>query len=132
MKSPLPIVIASLALLLSACASTLNVLDDVERGQTEAQATAAVRATPAWTFENDKTKYIVYGFIATFLDMYDNTITYYYIKLERGKVVDKGMMSKRQREEIKMLDPGFDTDQLIRQPAKPDQAAIAREHATHS
>lgn len=114
------------AFLLSACASTLNVLDHVERGQSEAQATAAVRAQPAWTFENAKTKFIVYGFVATFLDMYDNTITYYFIKLENGKVVDKGMMSKRQREEIKVLDPDFDTDQLIRQPAKPDQVSNIR------
>lgn len=103
------------------CASTLNVLDDVRPGQTEQQATQAVRATPAWTFENEKTTYIVYGFIATFFDMYDNTITYYFVKLENGIVVDKGMVSKRQRDEIKLIDAGFDTDQLIRQPGKQEQ-----------
>ena len=102
--------------LLSACASTLNVLDDVRIGQSETQARESVRATPRWTFENEKTKYIVYGFIATFLDMYDNTITYYFVKLEDGKVVNKGMLRKRERNEIKVIDPNFDTNKLIRQP----------------
>ncbi len=102
--------------LLSSCARTLNVLDDVQKGQGEIQAIESVRATPTWIFENEKTKYVVYGFIATFLDMYDNTITYYFVKLQDGKVVDKGMVGKRERDEIKMIDPKFDTNRLIRQP----------------
>lgn len=80
------------------------------------QAMESVRATPAWIFEKERTKFIVYGFIATFLDMYDNTITYYFVKLEDGKVVDKGMLGKRERNEIKMIAPDFDTYRLIRQP----------------
>ena len=104
------------AILLSGCASTLNVLDNVRIGQSETQVRESVRATPTWTFENEKAKFIVYGFIATFLDMYDNTITYYFVKLEDGKVVKKGMLRKRERNEIKMIDPDFDTNKLIRQP----------------
>lgn len=75
-------------------------------------------AAPAWTIENETTTYLIYGFIATFLDMYDNTVTYYFVKLENGQVVDKGMVSKKQREEIKTIDPEFDTDKLIRQSQK--------------
>ena len=106
------------ALFVSACASTLNILDDVRRGQSEAQAKEAVRDTPTWTIENERTTYLIYGYIATFLDLYDNTITYYFVKLEEGRVVDKGMVRKRQRNEIKVIDPNFDTSKLIRQPNK--------------
>ena len=108
------------ALFVSACASTLNLLDDVRRGQSEAQAKEAVRDTPTWTIENERTTYLIYGYIATFLDLYDNTITYYFVKLEEGRVVDKGMVRKRQRDEIKVIDPNFDTSKLIRQPNKVD------------
>lgn len=117
MRQPI-IAILVAVILLSACASTLNVLDNVRTGQSEMQAKESVRATPAWTFENERTKYLVYGFIATFLDMYDNTITYYFVKLEDGKVVNKGMLRKRERNEIKMISPDFDTNKLIRQPGK--------------
>lgn len=85
-------------------------------GQNEAQGKGSVRDTPAWEIGNEKTKYIIYGYIATFLDMYDNTVTYYFVKLENDKVVDKGMVGKRERNEIKIIDPGFDTDKLIRRP----------------
>ena len=108
------------ALFVSACASTLNLLDDVRRGQSEAQAKEAVRDTPTWTIENERTTYLIYGYIATFLDLYDNTITYYFVKLEEGRVVDKGMVRERQRDEIKVIDPNFDTSKLIRQPNKVD------------
>lgn len=115
MKHSITVVLVA-AILLSACANMLNVLDHVRVGQNEMQAKEFVSATPKWSFENEKTKYIVYGFIATFLDMYDNTITYYFVKLENGNVVDKGMLGKRERNEIKMIDPNFDTNKLIRQP----------------
>jgi hypothetical protein len=110
-------------LLLPACANTLNVLDDVRVGQSETQARDSVRETPKWTFENEVTKYLVYGFVATFLDAYDKTVTYYFVKLHDGKVVDKGMIGKRERNEIKTIDPDFDTDKLIRQPRNPQGQA---------
>lgn len=102
------------AFLLSACASTLTALDDVRVGQGEEQAKASVYDQPTWTFEDKRTKYLVYGYIVTFLDMYDNTVTYYFVKLEDGKVVDKGLVGKKERKEIQRLAPEFDTDQLIR------------------
>ncbi len=71
---------------------------------------------PIWTFGNEKTKYFVYGYIATLLDGYDNTVTYYFVKLENGNVVDKGMLGVKERNEIKVLAPDFDTDKLIRRP----------------
>lgn len=104
------------ALFVSACASALNVLDNVQRGQSEEQAKEAVRTTPKWTIENERTTYLVYGYIVSPFDMADNTVTYYFVKLEEGRVVDKGMVRKRQRDEIKVIDPDFDTTQLIRQP----------------
>jgi len=111
-----------IAILLSGCASTLDVLDDVRKGQSEAQATASMhRDDPKFIFENKTTKYLVYGYIATFFDMYDNTVTYYFIKLKDGKVVDKGMVRDKQRREIKLIDPNFDTSRLIRQPNKVSQ-----------
>jgi uncharacterized lipoprotein len=42
--------------LLSACASTLNVLDNVRNGQREKEAMGSVGATPTLIFENQKTK----------------------------------------------------------------------------
>ena len=104
-------------ILLSACASTLNVLDDVQLGQDAVQAEESVQFPKSWVVENEKTKYIIWGFIATFFDIYDNTITYYFVKLEDGKVVDKGMVQKRDRSEIKIVDPSFDTEQLKRRPS---------------
>lgn len=94
-------------LLISACAHTLNVLDRVQPGQSEAEALKAVQATPQRTVTDGKTKYIVYGFIATFLDMYSNTVTHYYIKLENGKVVDKGILREGVIRDIKKIDPQF-------------------------
>jgi len=95
------------AVLLSACAHTLNVLDRVQPGQSEAEALKAVQGTPQRTVTDGKTKYIVYGFIATFLDMYSNTITHYYVKLEDGKVVDKGILREEVIRDIKRIDPQF-------------------------
>jgi hypothetical protein len=108
------ITIAFLAVvLLSACASTLNVLDNVRDGQSEKEAMESVGATPTLIFENQKTKSILYGFIATFIDMYDSTITYYFVRLEDGVVVDKGMVGRRERDEIKVMAPDFDINRLF-------------------
>jgi hypothetical protein len=91
----------------SACAHTLNVLDRVHLGQTEAEALKAVQATPQRTVTEGKTKYIVYGFIATFVDMYSNTVTHYFVKLEDGKVVEKGILREEVVRDIKKIDPQF-------------------------
>jgi hypothetical protein len=113
--SPLVFLLTS-GVLLSGCANMLNILDDVQLGQNAVQAEESVRSPKSWVIENEKIKYIIWGYIATFSDMYDNTITYYFVKLEDGKVVDKGMVRRRQRSEIKIVDPSFDTEQLKRRP----------------
>lgn len=95
------------AIALSACAHTLNVLDRVHAGQSEAEALEAVQARPQLTVTDGKTTYIVYGFIATFVDMYSNTVTYYYVKLEDGKVVEKGILREEVVRDIKKIDPQF-------------------------
>lgn len=92
---------------LSACAHTLNVLDRVHLGQSEAEVLKSVQATPQRMVTDGKTKYIVYGFIATFVDMYSDTVTHYYVKLESDKVVDKGILREEVIREIKRIDPQF-------------------------
>ncbi len=99
-----------LVALLAGCAHTLNVLDRVQLGQGETEALQAVQATPSRIVDGGNTKYIVYGFIATFVDMYSETVTHYYIKLENGKVVAKGMLRREVVKEIRILDPEFPYD----------------------
>jgi hypothetical protein len=95
------------AALLSACAHSLNVLDRVHLGQSEAEALQSVQATPQRTVDGGRTKYIVYGFIATFVDMYSNTVTHYFVKLENGKVVDKGILRGEVVQDIRKIDSTF-------------------------
>jgi hypothetical protein len=67
----------------------------------------AVGGAPDRTVEGEKTKYLLWGFIATFLDMYSKTVTHYYVKLEDGRVVDKGILRGEIIEDIKKIDPQF-------------------------
>jgi len=95
------------ALLLSSCAHTLNVLDRVRPGQSESEAVTAVGGAPNRTVDGGRTKYLLWGFIATFLDMYSETVTHYYVKLEDGRVVDKGILRGEIIGDIKKIDAQF-------------------------
>jgi hypothetical protein len=57
--------------------------------------------------DGGRTKYLLWGFIATFLDMYSETVTHYYVKLEDGRVVDKGILRGEIIDDIKKIDPQF-------------------------
>jgi hypothetical protein len=54
-----------------------------------------------------QTKFLLWGYIATFLDMYSETVTHYYVKLEDGRVVDKGILRGEIIDDIKKIDPQF-------------------------
>jgi hypothetical protein len=57
--------------------------------------------------DGGRTKYLLWGFIATFLDMYSETVTHYYVKLEDGRVVDKGILRGEIIDDVKKIDPQF-------------------------
>jgi hypothetical protein len=108
MRRRLLLAVLLAAPLLSGCAHTLNVLDDVRIGQSEPEVMKAMsRQKPARAVEGGTTKYLIWGYIATFLDMYSNTVTHYYVKLERGRVVDKGILRGEIIDDIRKIDPSF-------------------------
>lgn len=112
MRWQLPLALLA-AVLLSACASTLNVLDDVNEGLTELEAMDSVRGTPTRVLEGGDTKYLVYGFSATFLDMDDDAITDDFVNIQDGRVGDEGMVGMKEGSEIHRIGPEFDTDRLL-------------------
>lgn len=104
------IVIAVLALggSVLACARTMNALDPVRVGMTEAQVADSVRGQVAHTVERGSTKYVFYGYIATFIDMYRERVTYYFVHFENGRVVRRGMLTAAVARQVRALDPTFD------------------------
>lgn len=113
MKKRLSIVTAILAAVtLIACAHTSNVLNDVKIGMNRVEAIKSVGNKPL-SYVQGSTEFILYRVGASFSSLYsDNPWTIFFVKLEDGKVVDKGVVGWAERRALKRIDPDFDISKL--------------------
>ena len=100
------------ALLLSACAHLNNTLDDVKIGMDREQA---IRSVPhrGETLRQGATEYLLYRVGASFYSLYsDNPWSVLFLRLEGGKVVDKGVVGIIEEARIKRINPNFNLREL--------------------
>jgi hypothetical protein len=97
---------------LAGCAHLSNVLSDVKTGMDRHEAVTHVDAKPRSYVRGD-TEYLVYSFGVSFSSLYsDHPWTLYFVKLQAGKVVDKGVLGSAEERAIHEIDPGFDREKL--------------------
>ena len=97
-----------------ACAHSVNTLDKVTIGMPKSDVLQNVNVTPHFVSEG-ATEYIIYPVMASFFAMYDDTpYSLLYVRLDNGLAVAKGIVDKREEQEIKRIDPSFDLDALRR------------------
>ena len=94
---------------LAACAHLVNVLDDVKIGMTRDQAVASAKGRPTPSYlRGGSTEYVLFSVVTNFHSMYGeypNDILY--IRLENGRVVDKGVVGAHEEVSIRKVSPTF-------------------------
>jgi len=97
-------------LLLSACAQ-LGAMDmrKAEIGMSREQAIASIQGNPTPYFlKNGSTEYVLFRLIPSFIAMYsDHPYEVFFIRLENGKVVDRGLVGGSEEEKIKRVSSTF-------------------------
>jgi len=94
------------------CAHMSNVLNNVKIGMNRFEAISSVKEYPR-SYVQGSTEFILYRFGVTFFSLYsDNPWTIYFVKLEDGKVVDKGVVGWAERRALRRIDPEFDIRKL--------------------
>ena len=95
------------ALLLSACAHQSNTLNDVQIGMDRERAIRSVQHQAIRQVHGD-TEYLFFRVGASFSSLYsDHPWTVFFVRLESGKVVDKGVVGFFEEIRIKRLNPDF-------------------------
>lgn len=85
-------------------------LDDVKIGMKREQALRSVNAAP-FSFEQGTTEYLIYQVVASFTAMYrDNPNSVLFVRLEKGVVVDKGVVGRSEEARIQRINPAFDLE----------------------
>lgn len=94
---------------LSACAHVVNTLDDVKIGMSREQAVSSASGSPTpYYLKGDTTEYVLFRVVTNFYSMYGeypNDILF--IRLENGRVVDKGVVGAPEEQRIKNVSPSF-------------------------
>ncbi len=110
MRSSLPKVVLMLAVVwLSACAHVVNTLDDVKIGMSREQAVGSASGSPTpYYLKGETAEYVLFRVVTNFYSMYGeypNDVLF--IRLENGKVVDKGVVGVSEEQRIRKLNPSF-------------------------
>ena len=100
-------------LLLSACASLNNTLDNVKIGMDREQAVRSVGRSPKYAPGQGTTEYLLYQVGASFFSLYsDYPWSVLFVRLENGTVVDKGVVGFLEERRIKRISSTFNLREL--------------------
>lgn len=99
------------AMTLMACAHTVDLLDRVQIGMEREQTIRNVSSNPSQTIKQAGTEYLLYTLVTSVSQAYSNTHSVLFVRLENGRVVDKGVVGRGKAAEIKKLAPWFDLDE---------------------
>ena len=95
---------------LAACAH-LGAMDmqKAEIGMNRGQAIASIQGNPTpYYLGSGPTEYVLFRMVPSFTSMYsDHPYAVYFIRLENGKVVDRGLVGKSEEDRIKQVSPTF-------------------------
>ncbi len=96
-------------LVLSACAHTVNTLDDVKIGMDRQRAVESASGSPTpYYLKNEATEYVLFRVVTNFYSTYSeypNDILF--IRLENDRVVDKGVVGTAEEQKIRRISPAF-------------------------
>jgi hypothetical protein len=97
---------------LTSCAHMVNTLNGVDVGMTRDEALQAVGFGPH-EVSDGKTEYLIYRVVTNFFAWYgDKPNSLLFVRLENGMVTNKGVIGRREKREIRRIDPSFDVEVL--------------------
>jgi hypothetical protein len=96
-------------LLMSACAHLVNVLDHVKVGMDREQAIGSAQGRPTpYYIKNGPTEYVLFRVATNLVSMYgEQPYDVLFVRLENGKVVDKGVVGTSEERKIRQIRPTF-------------------------
>lgn len=102
-----------MGVLAAGCAHIVETpFDAIKIGMPREEAIQRLGFTPL-SVQKDSTEYLLYQVIASFFALYSDTPnSVLFVRLEKGVVVAKGVVGKREAERIKQIDPAFDLRKL--------------------